>query len=369
MFVLSDHKPVSAEFSSGIRVVDAIRRKEVYQEVMKQLDKMENDFLPQVTVDEHNFNFGVVHFYEKKVLPVTITNTGPVIVKFLFKQKPKTKAYAKPWLKADPPHGTLKKGESCEVNLEVLVDCSCAHLLNSGEEEKASDVLVLHLEEGKDIFIAVDMDYQRSCFGCSLEALVRIATPISQVSAEQLKNIERDPQKYGEFEVPFEVPKELWVLFDVLQKHSLKLNGLFQKSGTAAEIRQIRESLDTKIPDGQLEGSAYSVAECLLLFLSSLREPVIPFCFYKKCIESSATYTQAKEVIKELPKVHQDTFRYVVLFLQELLKHSQENRLNVNIAATIFSQVMIRSPREVTSPAIDRARCTFLYHFLMNPCE
>lgn len=96
----------------GVRVVDAAKRKEVYQEVMKQLDKEENDFLPQVTVDQHYLHFGDVHFYERVSRSFKVTNTGPVIVKFLFKEQPKSNRYARPWLKADPYNGTLKKGES-----------------------------------------------------------------------------------------------------------------------------------------------------------------------------------------------------------------------------------------------------------------
>lgn len=96
----------------GIRVVDAANRKEVYQEVMKQLDKEENDFLPQVAVDQHYLHFSDVHFYERVSRSFKVTNTGPVIVKFLFKEQPKSKRYCRPWLKADPYNGTLKKGES-----------------------------------------------------------------------------------------------------------------------------------------------------------------------------------------------------------------------------------------------------------------
>lgn len=98
--------------TQGIRVVDAVKRKEIYQELMKQLDKEENDFMPQVTVSEHYLNFERVHFYERVQRSFEITNTGPVTVRFLFKEQPKGRRYAKDWLKADPHNGTLKKGES-----------------------------------------------------------------------------------------------------------------------------------------------------------------------------------------------------------------------------------------------------------------
>lgn len=65
------------------------------------------------------------------------------------------------------------------------MDANCAAALNCGAE-KTTDVLVLHLQEGKDIFISVDIDYRHSAFGCSLEALVRHTTPIGIMNKNQL---------------------------------------------------------------------------------------------------------------------------------------------------------------------------------------
>jgi hypothetical protein len=45
-------------------------------------------------------------------------------------------------------------GEKCDIKLEVFVDKKSAFKLNSGED-KLYDILVLHLEGGKDIFITV----------------------------------------------------------------------------------------------------------------------------------------------------------------------------------------------------------------------
>jgi hypothetical protein len=47
-----------------------------------------------------------------------------------------------------------RAGDKCDVYLEVYVDKKSAYKLNSGED-KLYDILVLHLEGGKDIFITV----------------------------------------------------------------------------------------------------------------------------------------------------------------------------------------------------------------------
>lgn len=48
----------------------------------------------------------------------------------------------------------LLTGEKCDIKLEVYVDKKSAFKLNSGED-KLYDILVLHLDGGKDIFITV----------------------------------------------------------------------------------------------------------------------------------------------------------------------------------------------------------------------
>lgn len=45
-------------------------------------------------------------------------------------------------------------GQKCDITLEVLVDKRSAYKMNSGQD-KLYDILVLHLDGGKDIFITV----------------------------------------------------------------------------------------------------------------------------------------------------------------------------------------------------------------------
>ena len=45
---ISDHKPVTSLLRSGVKVVDRDKERRVYEEIMKQLDKQENEYLPQV---------------------------------------------------------------------------------------------------------------------------------------------------------------------------------------------------------------------------------------------------------------------------------------------------------------------------------
>lgn len=71
-------------------------------------------------------------------------------------------------------------GEKCDVKLEVNLETDL---------EKIYDILVLHLKGGKDMFITVSGDCQRSCFTATISALCRVPVPIMQLSEEQWKSM------------------------------------------------------------------------------------------------------------------------------------------------------------------------------------
>ena len=77
---MSDHKPVSAIFDVGIKVIDKSKRQKIREEIMKKLDMLENDFLPQVMVDQTDIIFDEVRFMESVFKVLAIANTGQVRV-------------------------------------------------------------------------------------------------------------------------------------------------------------------------------------------------------------------------------------------------------------------------------------------------
>jgi len=381
--LVSDHKPVSAAFKLEVKVIDRTRRQKIKEEIMKKLDMLENDFLPQVMVDQTDIIFDTVSFIEPTSKTLAIANTGQVPVSFEFIKKPGEASYARPWLVAEPSSGFIMPGEKADVVMEVYVDKLTAHALNSGQD-KLYDILVLHLLGGKDIFITVSGSYTKSCFGCSLEALVQLTVPVGELSPGQVVSLEQgDRGKLpahcldapGEGKYP--VPKELWFLCDILTELGVGHENLFLQPGLRPEILALRDWLDTGKPAPRPDVSIHSAAEALMIFLESLREPVVPFAFYSRCLECSGSFLQCKQVASQLPAPHRQVFDYLTAFLREVISHSAQNGIDPKILATLFCSLFLRDPPGTSlgtglrarnqQQLLERKKAAFIFHFLVNP--
>lgn len=92
-----------------------------------------------------------------------------------------------------PSHTRMKTSPLClslpdetlEIFLDVYVSKDSVTLLNSGEDA-IEDILVLHLDRGKDYFITISGNYLPSCFGTSLETLCRMKKPIREIPITKL---------------------------------------------------------------------------------------------------------------------------------------------------------------------------------------
>ncbi|XP_070224491.1 type II inositol 1,4,5-trisphosphate 5-phosphatase isoform X2 [Bos mutus] len=366
----SDHKPVSSVFDIGVRVINEELYRKTLEEIVRSLDKMENANIPSVSLSKREFCFQNVKYMHLQVESFTIRN-GQVPCQFEFISKPNEEFYCKQWLRASPSRGFLLPDSAIEIELELFVNKTTATKLNSGED-KIEDILVLHLERGKDYFLSVSGNYIPSCFGSPIHTLCYMKEPILDLPLETIRELTlmqlQTEDNGSQLEKPMDIPKELWILVDYLYRNAIQQEDLFQQPGLRSEFDHIRDCLDTGMIDN-LSASNHSVAEALLLFLESLPEPVICYSAYRNCLECSGNLAASKQVITALPACHRNVFTYLMAFLQELLKNSAKNHLDDNILASIFGSLLLRNPagHQKLEMAEKKKAQEFVHQFLTHP--
>ncbi|KAL1967695.1 hypothetical protein VTN77DRAFT_2952 [Rasamsonia byssochlamydoides] len=246
----SDHKPLDATFTLTYNAVIPELKAKVQQEVVRELDKAENESRPGLTVvidhhgdeagdmgksdvahDPNAVYFGNIPFSVPVSRNLTIANTGGVPATFSFSSRPPdgdhhSEGTTPPWLniqvdwpadekkRGGPDKYTLAPGDSATVEVTACVkDIKHVRLLNAGKA-KIEDILVLRVTSGRDHFIPVYGKWLASCFGRSLEDLTRIpetgVRSLGLVPSSEIPKMEEN--------VRLSAPRELFRLTEAISE-------------------------------------------------------------------------------------------------------------------------------------------------------
>jgi len=248
----SDHKPITAIFSLRFPAVSDDRKSDVYAEVAKEVDRIENERRPVITViidregegsspaqseyrsEDMNVSLGEVRLGERVEKKLTIANTGLVLATCSFRKRPIVddelgevkESICKDWLRVDfdDDHSDggnavtqgvkLEPGEVVTVYLSLLVEMSDITLLqrlNKGDE-RLEDILILHVQNGRDTFIPVSGQWMQSCFGRSLQELVTIPEGVGGARSW----FSKEKRFEGRQELRYSAPRELYRITEYL---------------------------------------------------------------------------------------------------------------------------------------------------------
>jgi phosphatidylinositol-bisphosphatase len=139
------------------------------------------------------------------------------------------------------------------------------------------------VENGKDFFVDLNADFQRSCYGMSLEELVRTPGPVRQTRLPGIETPADDVTHGHHASGRMNIPKELWRLVDALWSASanggdvqtLLDHDVFGGYAVPDELAQIRNALDCSL-DFPLECSPRSYAHALISLLQAFPKPIVP---------------------------------------------------------------------------------------------
>lgn len=344
----SDHKPIISLFTLDYDAVVPELKSIVHAEVAKQLDRAENEGRPGVTViaeggkgyDESAIDFGEIQFRQKKSCSLTIANTGGVSATFSFVEKPsntdedgETEPSYDGWLSTSFTSPDINEEEQSVLGKTVTLEPGetvLAHitaqitgipLLRSLNDASVSieDVLVLRVEDGRDHFIPIRGTWLPSCFGRSVDELIRV--PDGGIRAFAKENDIKGSISYDK-EQRFSAPQELFKITTAMEDLAErciadeamlddisvpKVAGWPLDSSTWAAPRETLDALtqtlitalDTGkplIPSLPIETPSTHKLEALSsilnLFLTSLTDGIIPHYLWAKLSTALPTLPQ-----------------------------------------------------------------------------
>ncbi|KAJ6110703.1 hypothetical protein N7486_002938 [Penicillium sp. IBT 16267x] len=241
----SDHKPLDAIFTLSFDAVNPSLKAKVHQEVVRELDKAENECRPSLTVvidvphgeqgkerDPNVVDFGDVAYDVPVRRSITIANTGGASVTFHFGKRPSLdnehNTENPSWLniQIEKPEDHSKQPENTTsgksynllpgdvANVEVTAhvrDIEQVRLLNL-KKIKLEEILVLHVDSGRDHFISVTGHWLPTCFGCSVDELTRMP----EEGARSLDEKGTSPHSQTDTEVRLSAPRELFRLTEAI---------------------------------------------------------------------------------------------------------------------------------------------------------
>jgi phosphatidylinositol-bisphosphatase len=98
------------------------KQADVYASIIRELDKYENECMPDVKLSKLAIDFGQVKYEQSVTETIVIENIGQVTAQCRFIPKFQETTICKPWLWVNPPMVMLVPGKSSNYSL-MLSNC------------------------------------------------------------------------------------------------------------------------------------------------------------------------------------------------------------------------------------------------------
>ncbi|KAG5681858.1 hypothetical protein PVAND_011265 [Polypedilum vanderplanki] len=365
---ISDHKPVYSVFITYIMTRDEKKFKRVHEEVLKTVDKYENDNQPQMTVAETDLDFGILRYHEMYSRELLVANNCHLPVHFKFLSKDiVSSSVCEDWIRISHKSGELLTGNSMSIRIDIFIDeSSASKIMRRLKDAQINvkvplDILVLHVENGRDIFITVFGEYQPSIFGLRLDTLMKLNKSVLEYSLKELMDIDDDANNLIPFYNNAKAPREIYLMIDYLYRNGLNIPHLFtiqRRHKLSPRICAIRDWLDSWSVEN-FPGTPQTAAEILLKIFEASPEPLVTIT--ERELQIYVQYfDRCKELVQnKMPLLNRKIFLYVIMFLKEIQKNYTINGMDDRTIAKIFAPALCRHQNDQFSQK-------FLLLFLSN---
>ncbi|KAJ7507015.1 DNase I-like protein [Mycena galericulata] len=357
---MSDHRPVSAEFTVSVDVFDQPAAEAAADKLYRQLNGLEDaheDTNAKATLKIMNasVNLGKLSYKTAVTQQVAIRNIGKVPCAYRLVPIDVESSIHPDWLKVEPMTALLLPDELVQITLTAYIDNASAARLNIDHKE-LDCTLILHTVMGKDHFIAVTAEYVPTCFANTLSRLTLLPGPIRSLkSSSELLAEDR----------AINAPREIMRLVNWMMAPDLNFDNVFVSPADPKVVDTIRECLDTGAdfpfsPNPKDDKFPVAFGETLLQLLDSLAEPIVPSELHARCMEMTSR-DEAFEMLDAFPPAAVNVWISVTAFLHFICQSSADPDTRTKRIAGIFSPVLLRDPTNAVSPV---GRRNFLLYFI-----
>ena len=184
--------------------------------------------------------------------------------------------------------GSLGPEEQISIDITILVDNKIISFVAGGRP--LDEILILEIRNGRHIFVSLQGDFQRTCFGLPLEYLVSFG-------GKGVRNFDPAARRYS----GGGMPDEIWRMTEFILAHGRECESIFLERGDKILCQGIREALDTAsefdsrlIAEGEI--GVLSMAETLLRYLDALPISIIPADVYDQAMKIGEQKRSTMEV-------------------------------------------------------------------------
>lgn len=358
----SDHRPVNADFSLEVRLINIKRRNEVVRRIHHILVRREETLRPLISISSMFVELGQVKYGEvvsNAPVPFSLRNDGCVtaFISIATNEFPA-------WLTLDPSRPkschVLAPGASSEIVFQARVAAhkQISTALNM-KMEQLRTIVRLSIQNRIEFLLPIFGTYRPTALGNTLTHLAGCVEPIAKCADASMEKLpgglelatsldaEATPMRMMpsacarssavQARTILPVPKEIWRLLDfIFGRYEESIEGddvaagahqwestTFVEEADIASVAQALECVDTgaAFPESL---STCAAAMCLLDILRTLEEPAVPLSCVDVCSrlgEEPVGSVKRKVLLDALasaPPVNGNTIFYLTAFLAEL---------------------------------------------------
>ncbi|KAG0237436.1 hypothetical protein BGW42_001012 [Actinomortierella wolfii] len=149
------------------------------------------------------------------------------------------------------------------------------------------------------------------------------------------------------------VPLVVEKCIEAVDQRGLEVEGIYRRSGMAAEARQLVQAYDIGMQPDLMDDSQYqdicSITSVLKQYLRQLPEPLIPFDLYSEfmdavCMPAGESKIQTfRDLMERMPLAYYMTLKVLFQHLNRVVEHDHINLMHAKNLSVVFGPTLMRN--------------------------